>query len=134
MYSNPLNAYQETSKATMSGREIEASVLMRAAKKLKACQDNWDAADRDEQLDIALKFNQRIWTIFQGELGKKENPLPDKLKLDMLHLSRFVDKRIFETMAFPAADKLTVLININNNIAAGLMTRPAVSDPDPVEW
>jgi len=124
---NPLAVYQKVENATMSGREVEAAVLTKAALKLKKCQNNWDADDREIELDAALKFNQRIWTIFQGELIKEENPLPINFKRDILSLSAFVDKRIFETMAYPEPDKLTVMININNNLAAGLRSAPAAT-------
>ena len=111
----------------MPGREIEAAVLTKAARKLKECQDNWDADDRDEKLAAALKFNQLIWSIFQGELQKEDNPMPKKLKVNLLRLSAFIDRRIFETMAYPAPEKLTTVININNNIAAGLRGSPSDS-------
>ena len=125
MYRNPLEAYQTVDRTTMSGREVEARVLSQAALKLKDCQNNWDAEDRDAKLDEALKYNQRIWSIFQGELAKEDNPLPKQLKQDLLSLGAFIDRRIFDTMAFPAPEKLTVVININQNIAAGLRGSPA---------
>ena len=75
-------------------------------------------------LDEALKFNQRIWSIFQSELSDEENPLPKKLRLDIIRLSAFIDKRIFETMADPSPDKLSIIIDINNNLAAGLRGSP----------
>ena len=120
MYSNALKTYESVDNKTMSGRETEARVLSKAALKLKNCQDNWQAEDRDERLDEALKYSQRIWSIFQAELSKKENPLPVSLKRDLLRLSAFIDKRIFETMAFPSPEKLSIIIDINRNIAAGL--------------
>ena len=120
MYSSPLQAYETVNKKTMSGREIEAEVLTKAARKLKDCQDNWNANDRDEKLNDALKFNQLVWSIFQGELKKEDNPLNRKLRADLLSLSAFVDRRIFETIAEPSPEKLNIVININNNIAAGL--------------
>ena len=104
----------------MSGREIEAAVLTKAARKLKECQVNWHADDRDEKLNAALKFNQLVWSIFQGDLNKEDNPLNRKLRADLLRLSAFVDRRIFETIADPSPEKLNIVININNNIAAGL--------------
>ena len=128
MYQAALKAYESVNKSTMGGRDIEAAVLTKAALKLKECQSNWDAADRFSKLDSALKFNQRVWTIFQAELSKKENPLPNRLKVDLLRLSAFIDKRIFEIMAYPSPEKLTILINMNNNIAAGLRTRPESTD------
>jgi flagellar protein FlaF len=109
----------------MSGREAEAAVLTKAAGKLKECQTQWGSADGDERLNAALKFNQRVWSIFQAEIDREENPLPHQLKVDLLRLSAFIDKRIFEIMAYPAPEKLTILININHNIAAGLRSNAA---------
>ena len=120
MYNNALNAYQAVEKATVSGRETEARVLTQAAQKLRACQRRWDDDDRKQLLDEALKYNQRIWSIFQAELGNVDNPLPDHIKRDLLKLSAYIDKRIFEVMAFPEAQKLDIIIKINENIAAGL--------------
>ena len=119
-----LKAYESVEIATRSGREIEAAVLTKAAIKLKECQDNWDAPDRDHKLDEALKYNQRIWSIFQSELSRDDHEMPKKLRLDILQLAAFIDKRIFETMAFPAPEKLNIVININNNLAAGLRGSP----------
>ena len=125
MYQAPLKAYEQVSKTTMSGREVEAAVLTKAAVRLKECQSQWDRADGGDRLNAALKFNQRVWSIFQAEIDRAENPLPHKLKVDLLRLSAFIDKRIFEIMAYPAPEKLTILININNNIAAGLRSNAA---------
>jgi flagellar protein FlaF len=120
MYATQVEAYQKALKVTMSSREIESAVLTKAALKLKECQDNWDTQDRDARLDEALRFNQLVWSIFQGELMKDDNPLPVQLRQDILGLSVFVDKRIFEVMAFPSPEKLNAIININLNLAAGL--------------
>ncbi|MEJ2163889.1 MAG: flagellar biosynthesis regulator FlaF [Desulfobacterales bacterium] len=119
-----LRTYETVSKATQSGREIEAAVLTKAAVKLKKCQDNWDAQDRDDRLEEALKYNQRVWSIFQSELSRDNHELPRKLRLDILRLAAFIDKRIFETMAFPEPEKLDIVIAINNNLAAGLRGSP----------
>jgi len=115
-----LNAYRTVQKTTESGREIEALVLTRAAVKLAEIQRNWDSPDRDAKLDEALRNNQLIWSIFQGDLMKADNPLPKKLRQDILSLSAFIDKRTFEVMAQPAPEKLEVIINLNLNLAAGL--------------
>jgi flagellar protein FlaF len=125
MHAAQLETYRNVQKATLSGRDLEAEVLSKAAYKLKHCQNNWDAPNRDELLDEALKYNQKIWTVFQAELAKPENPLSGKIKQDLLSLSAFVDKRIFEIMSFPAPEKLNAIININLNIAAGLKGSPA---------
>lgn len=116
--------YRDVQKMVMSGREIEAAVLTQAAFKLKYCQDNWDAEDRDAKLDEALRYNQMIWSILQDELAKENNPLPKQLREDLLGLSTFIDRRIFEVMAYPSPEKLTIIININQNISAGLRGSP----------
>lgn len=115
-----LAAYRTVQKITSSDSEIEALVLTRAAQKLAEVQNNWDAPDRHELLDEALRYNQQIWSIFQGELLKEDNPLPRQLRQDILSLSVFIDKRIFEVLNSPDPEKLTVIVNINLNIAAGL--------------
>ena len=119
-----LKAYERVNQETMSGREVEAAVLTKAAQKLRECQDNWSAPDTQEKLEKALKFNQRIWSIFQSELSREDHELPKKIRLDILRLAAFIDRRIFETMAQPSPDKLKVVIDINNNLAAGLRSKP----------
>ena len=125
MHAAQLETYRNMQKATLSGRDLEAEVLSKAAYKLQYCQNNWDDPEHEEMLDEALKYNQKIWTLFQSELAKDENPLPQKLKEDLLSLSAFIDKRIFEIMSFPSSEKLNAIININLNIAAGLKGSPA---------
>ena len=120
-----LETYRTVHKTTASGRELEASVLSQAASKLRNCQDRWDADDRELMLDEALKYNQKIWSIFQSELAKEDNLLPKKLRVDLLALSAFMDRRSFEVMASPTPEKLNIMININMNIAAGLRASPA---------
>jgi flagellar protein FlaF len=127
VFNSPLKAYETVNKSTMSGREVEAAVLTKAARKLRECQNNWNAANRGEKLKEALKFNQRIWSIFQGELAREDHPLPRKLRLDILRLGSFIDRRILEILAYPTPEKLTIVIDINNNLAAGLRGSPANS-------
>jgi len=120
---NPVNAYTSMQKETLSGRELEASVLSRAGLMLKQVQENWNAPDREQKLLEAIKFNQKVWSFFQAELSDPENPLPKKLREDILNLSIFVDKRLFEIMGQPDPEKLSLVIDINFNIAAGLRTK-----------
>jgi flagellar biosynthesis activator protein FlaF len=119
-----IEAYKSAQKTAMSGREIEAAALTRAATILKEIQSNWDAPDREEVLLQALKFNQLLWSIFQAELVDENNPLPKELREDILSLSVFIDKRIIDVMAFPAPEKLTAIININLSLAFGLRGEP----------
>lgn len=127
MYSQSVRKYETVNRITMSGRDIEATVLTKAARKLKECQDNWNASDREDKLENALKFNQRIWSIFQSELSREDHELPMKLRLDILRLAAFIDRRIYQTLAAPSPEKLTIVIDINNNLAAGLRSSPGNS-------
>ena len=124
MQQNALNTYSNMQKDTMSGRELEASVLSRAGLMLKQVQDNWDAPDMQQKLTEAIKFNQKVWSFFQAELSDPENPLPKNIREDILNLSIFIDKRLFEVMAVPERDKLSIVVDINFNLAAGLRTSP----------
>jgi flagellar protein FlaF len=124
MLQNSVNAYTTLQKETLSGRELEASVLSRAGLMLKSVKENWGASDRDHKLLEAVKFNQKVWSFFQAELSDPENPLPKNLREDILNLSIFIDKRLFEVLAYPNPDKLAIIIDIDFNIAAGLRTTP----------
>lgn len=115
-----LNAYKRSMGSTLSGRELEASVLNKAAQLLRSCKDKWNDEGHFRRLDEALVFNQRIWTIFQDELIREDNPLPGDLRADILNLSLFIDKRIVDIMKEPVPEKLDIIIDINLNIAAGL--------------
>jgi hypothetical protein len=45
-----------------------------------------------------------------------------ELRTDILRLAAFIDKRIFDIMTYPELGKLTAIVEINLNLAAGLRT------------
>jgi flagellar biosynthesis activator protein FlaF len=98
---------------------------MKGAALLRHVQAHWSDPERDRALEIALRYNQRLWTFFQVSLLDENNPLPQIVKEGVLRLSAFVDRRIFEVLAYPASEKLDILIAINSNIAAGLKASAA---------
>jgi flagellar biosynthesis activator protein FlaF len=120
MSAKQIGAYKATQKMVMTGREIEAAALTQAAIRLTDCQNDWDAPDHDQLLQEALRVNQTIWSIFQAELTKADNPLPKTLRQDILSLSVFIDQRILDIMAYPSPEKLNAIININMILAEGL--------------
>jgi len=120
MHGPQAEAYSKAQRSILCGREAEAAVLMKGAALLRHVQSHWSAPDRDHALESALQYNQRLWTFFQVALLDENNPLPQQVKEGVLRLSAFVDKRIFDVLAFPASNKLDILIAINTNIAAGL--------------
>jgi flagellar biosynthesis activator protein FlaF len=129
MYTNQLAFYANNQRAGNSAREVEAEALTLGANKLQYCLDNWESKDRKGLISEALKFNQRLWTIFQASLSSDENQLPKDLKLELLKLSAFVDKQIFSIMAFPSPEKLQLLISINIDLAAGLKNKVSTTPP-----
>jgi flagellar protein FlaF len=120
MPTNPIDAYRNVEKATLSQRDLEATVLTQATHRLQEAKSNWPKEGLNEAIEDALRYNQRVWTFFQAELSQEENPLPMDIKRNLLALSMYVDRRSFEILAYPAPEKLDVLININVNVAAGL--------------
>jgi len=127
---NPLDAYRDTERNTLDGRSLEAMVLAKAAAALLAVRNQWEQPDLTSRLDEALRYNQRLWTLFQVELAKEDNPLPDEVRRNLLSLSLFVDKHTFGLMASPAPEKLDILISINQNLASGLRGAPvAINNP-----
>ena len=119
-------AYEKTLKTTtLSGRNLEATVLTKAARLLIVCKEKWNEEGHFKRLDDALTYNQKIWTIFQDELAKEDHPMPAELRRNILKLSLMIDKRIIDVMSDPSAEKLELIININNNIAAGLRGSPS---------
>ena len=117
-------AYKRIGKATDSLRETEARVLIQGAIKLRQCQEDWESKDIRFRINEALKYNRRIWSIFQSELVKTENHLPEDLRQNLLSLSIFVDKQIFRAMAHPSPEMLNSIIRVNTGIAEGLRMSP----------
>ena len=125
MYRNAEQAYEQSGKVTGSGRDLEAAALFRAARMLEACIKEWDSGGRGQRLSEALHANMRLWTFFQVQLTRPDCGLPTELRQELLRLSAFVDRRTFELMAHPAADRLQVLIDINRQVAQGLTAEAA---------
>ncbi|MEN6623307.1 MAG: flagellar biosynthesis regulator FlaF [Smithella sp.] len=123
MYENKLALYAKNQRTVNSAREVEAEALTLGANKLQYCHDNWESKEVKKLLAEALKFNQRLWTIFQASLGSENNRLPENLKLELLKLSAFMDNQIFSIMAFPAREKLLPIIKINLDLATGLKNK-----------
>lgn len=118
MHEQAAAAYQTVAKATQSPRDLESSLLSKAAGQLQRIQENWD--EQRSELSAALMFNRRIWTVFVSAVTADDSPLPQELRENVANLGLFVLKRILETQAEPSPDKLTSLISINRQIALGL--------------
>ena len=65
MPKNPLEAYKQNRQASLSGRDIEVAVLETAAMNFRKLQQDWNGKGFSKDLDNAVKYNQRVWDIFQ---------------------------------------------------------------------
>mgnify|MGYP000061847530 CR=1 FL=1 len=119
MYKQAAQAYQKTSQVAVSPRELEATLLMKAAARLQLIKDDWEEtsfAERDE----ALTYNRKLWTILVTSATSSESQLPQEVKNNLASLGVFIFKHTMAVMADPLPEKLTTLISINRNIAEGL--------------
>lgn len=127
MMDSILGLYESVQRESCEGRELEATVLLKAAQKLSNCYGKWDTRhtpEFQEQLDEALQFNQQLWTLFQVELSNPSNPLPLPLRQNLLRLSRFIDRKTFTLISNAQKEDLGLLIRINQDIAGGLASSP----------
>jgi flagellar protein FlaF len=111
-------AYGAVAQQTASPRELEATLLLQAASRLQAVQDEWESGKID--LDSALLFNRKLWSIFLTSVTGPEHGLPVEIRQNVANLGIFVINRTLSIMTEPRRDALGSLIMINRNLAAGL--------------
>jgi len=127
---NPSSSYDQVHRTELEGRELEASVLSRAAQKLNRCAQAWDQRDSPEfkeQLHEALLFNQRLWTLLQMEVAHPEHPMPPSLRKNLLQLGRHIDRTAMKLYSGGSIEDLESLISLNKEIAAGLLANGSAS-------
>jgi flagellar protein FlaF len=117
------HAYGSIAKQTGNPRELEADLLLNAAARLQAIRDGWEG--RRPELDAALIFNRKLWSIFVTSATSPENPLPAGVRQNVANLGIFVFKQTMAILADPKPETLGSLITINRELAAGLLGRAA---------
>lgn len=117
--------YRQPGQQGGSPRETEGRALLEAARRLTSAQQ--EPVDREKLLET-VRLNWRLWTIFQSEASSPESPLPNDIKENVIKLCNFVDKHTVQILSDADPEKLDVLININRNIAAGLLTQPGQAE------
>jgi flagellar protein FlaF len=116
-----VQTYGKVANQTANQRELEASLLLKAASRLQAVHDGWERK-RDELAD-ALHYNRRLWTIFMASVARDDNPLPPAVRQDVANLGLFVFRHTISLIADPRPECLGCLVNINRQLAAGLQGR-----------
>ena len=104
-------AYGKVANQTSSPRELEADLLLKAAARLQAVSDGWDADIK--QIDEALLYNRKLWSIFLTSVTRTDNPLPAVVRQNVANLGIFVMNQTLSLMTEPKREKLGTLININ---------------------
>jgi flagellar biosynthesis activator protein FlaF len=118
---HPAKIYGAVANKTANPRELEADLLLSAAAKLQAIRDGWEG--RQPELDAALLYNRKLWSIFVTSATSKDNPLPAGLRQNVANLGLFVFKQTIAVLADPKPENLGSLIAINRELAAGLLGR-----------
>lgn len=123
-YGKASGSYGQQGRKYADKRDIEAQVLLKAARKLQDLQSGWDTRATNA-IEETLKYNRQIWMMFYDNAVNGEGSAPPQpLRTNIVNLAGFVFKRSMDILADPERDKLNILISINREIAAGLMTKP----------
>ena len=116
--------YKSVARQTSNPRELEASLLLQAASRLQSVHDGWDHdAPKQANLSDALLYNRKLWSVFLAEMTDANNPMPRDLRQNVANIGIFVMNQTVSVMQDPKPEQLGPLININREIAAGLLGR-----------
>lgn len=108
-------------KTTADPRELEARVLLKSNRMMKDLVADWDNRNA-EILEKTINYNRQIWMLFYDEAV--ENPdsgHTSEIRSNIVNLANFIFKRGIDILTKPEKEKFNALININSEIAAGLM-------------
>jgi len=111
--------YRTVARQTSNPRELEATLLLQAAARLQSVHDSWD--NDKARLDDALLYNRKLWSVFLGEMTDAHNPMPRDIRQNVANLGLFVMNHTMALLSNPRPEQLGPLININREVAAGLL-------------
>lgn len=117
------SAYGDHAQAhTTNQRELEARVLQKSNRMLQDLVDNWDNLP-PALLEETLKYNRQIWVLFyDAAIENKDGNRPNDFRSNIVNLANFIFKREMDILANPSKEKINILITINREISAGLMS------------
>ena len=95
--------------------------MLQAAARLQSVSDGWD--QNRAKLDDALLFNRKLWSVFLTEMTDSKNPMPKTVRQNVANIGLFVMNHTVKVMQDPRPVHLGSLININREVAAGLLGR-----------
>jgi flagellar biosynthesis repressor protein FlbT len=115
-------AYAKVATETASPRDLEASLLLKAAARLQTVHDAWDD-EKPDNLDDAVLYNRRLWTILMDAVMRDDNKLPKALRDNLTRLGVYIMAESFSLMTKPKPNHLKSIIKVNRSLAAGLRAR-----------
>ena len=113
------DAYGQIHAQALRGRALEGEAFMKAVNLLTQAQD---FPQNKRLLGEALQYTQKLWTLVQADLNSQDNKLDKDLKANLLSLSLYVDEHCLLAIKKPHPQVLQGLIEVNRNIAAGLLS------------
>ena len=113
-------AYSKVASQTSNPRDLEADLLLRAAAQLQSIVDKWDGQKNDVYFN-ALAYNRKLWVILFSAVTSPDNPLPRETRENVANLGLFIFNETIELTATPVREKFEALVNINRQVAAGLL-------------
>ncbi len=120
---NAAQTYGKVAKETATPRELEATLLLRAAARLQSVRDGWER--KANELDDALVYNRKLWTIFLTSVTREDSKLPTEVRQNIANLGVFVLNQTIATTTDRRPERLGSLISINRELAAGLLSNAA---------
>jgi flagellar protein FlaF len=114
----PAQTYARNERASVTGRIAEGRAFAKAARLLDAvASGEADAVGRAH----ALTFNRILWTALQADLTAPGSPLLTAFRARLLSISLYVDRALLELRVSRKPAPLKALIDINRDIARGLL-------------
>src|SRR5215470_5128571 len=112
--------YSKVATQTSSPRDLEADLLLRAAAQLQSVVEKWDGQKGDAYFN-ALTYNRKLWVILFSAVTSADNPLPREIRQNVANLGLFVFNETLELTNKAERGKFESLVNINRQVAAGLL-------------
>lgn len=124
-YARASGQYDTSAKTTSADpREIEARALIRSNKQMQALQAKWDSGITAEELNEVLTFNRQIWMMFvDTAIENTGDGHTLELRNNIANLGAFIFKHTIDILSNPKKEKLDILIELNREIAGGLMQK-----------
>lgn len=132
-YAQAAGVYGQKAREGVDQRELEGQLLLKAANEIQTLHDRWDEATT-EDIENILSYNRKLWMVFFDTAVENPDPgesRPLDLRNNIVNLCNFIFKRSIDIMAEPKKEKLRVLIDINREVAAGLMIKQAAAASSP---